>query len=104
LVHDLQKTGATLIFATTTPVPPNAVGRVAGSELEYNAAALAIMRQSGVAIDDLHSFAAARASVIQLPHNVHFTPAGSAELATLVAASIRSVLNGNAHAPSRSRP
>ena len=103
LVRNLRTTGATLIFATTTPVPPNSVGRVAVSEHDNNKAAIAIMHQSSVAIDDLHRFVAARVRDLQLPQNVHFTPEGSMELATHVAASIRAALpEKSLH--SRSRP
>ena len=50
------------------------------------------MRDAGVAIDDLHAYVQTRQTVIQLPHNVHFTPAGCVELANLVAFSIQAEL------------
>lgn len=92
LVQLLKPTGARLIFATTTPVPAGATGRIAGSELEYNRVALKIMREAGIEIDDLHAYATPRSATIQLPHNVHFTPAGSDELGAVVADKIRTVL------------
>ena len=92
LVHRLQRTGAKLIFATTTPIPAGTEGRVAGSEAPYNAAALRVMHEAGVAVDDLHACAQARQAVIQLPHNVHFTPAGYDELGACVTSSIQAAL------------
>jgi len=92
LVQRLQQTGAQLIFATTTPIPAGSAGRVEGSELLYNAAAGRVMRALKVAVDDLHAYALARQGTIQRPKNVHFTPAGSEELAGLVTQSILSKL------------
>ena len=48
--------------------------------------------QTGVAIDDLYTFALPNLADIQLPNNVHFTPKGSIELAKQVAASIEASL------------
>lgn len=93
LVKRLQRTGAKLIFATTTPVPAGANGRVESSERPFNDVARRVMEESKVAIDDLHVFALARQSEIQLPKDVHFTPAGSAALAKHVAATIRAALS-----------
>lgn len=92
LVARLKKSGARLVWCATTPVPKGAHGRVAGSEGDYNRAARKVMEENGVAVDDLHAFAAARLAEIQLPRNVHFTPSGSAQLAECVAASIRAAL------------
>jgi len=58
----------------------------------YNAAALRVMNESGIAIDDLYAFALPRLKEIQRPVNVHFTDAGSEALARQVAASIRKAL------------
>ena len=110
LVTRLKATGARLVFATTTPVPPATLGRVAGDERAYNAAALGVMRSMGVDVDDLggyveerqvqlpprpesqvpppHHRVEPRPGEIQLPFNVHFTPEGYQQLSALVAASI----------------
>jgi hypothetical protein len=53
LVARLQKTGAHLIFATTTPVPEGTLGRVAHDEIAYNEVARRVMKDMGVAVDDL---------------------------------------------------
>lgn len=92
IVARLKETGARLIFATTTPVPPGSLGRVENDELRYNAAARGVMRELGVAVDDLHAVAKPRQNQLQLPHNVHFTPEGYAVLAEAAAASVAAAL------------
>jgi acyl-CoA thioesterase-1 len=93
LVVRLKKTGAKLIFATTTPVPDGTGFRVKGDAEKYNRVAEQVMKKHGVAIDDLYSFALPRLTEIQRPHNVHFTEAGSKLLAEQVAASILKALD-----------
>jgi acyl-CoA thioesterase-1 len=93
IVSRLKKTGAKLIFATTTPVPPGSAGRVPGDEIHYNNIARRVMKRHGVAINDLYAFAQPRLSEIQLPANVHFKPEGSKQLADQVAASILQALS-----------
>ncbi len=92
IVARLKRTGAKLIFATTTPVPEGSGGRVAGDEVKYNTAALRVMKSEGVAIDDLHAFAAPKLAEIQRPANVHFNADGHKALAGQVAASIKTAL------------
>ncbi len=92
LTKRLAKTGARLVFATTTPVPPGEGKRVAGDAAKYNEAALRVMKRHGVAIDDLFATATARLAEIQRPRDVHFTPDGSKALAEKVAASILEAL------------
>lgn len=91
IVGRLQRTGARLVFANTTPVPGGTVGRVAGSERAYNAAAEQVMRETGVTCDDLHAFVTSRPH-LQRPNNVHFTPEGCEALADQVAATITAII------------
>jgi lysophospholipase L1-like esterase len=93
-VTRLKSTGAKLIWATTTPVPDGPVSppRKPEDVAAYNAAALRVMKGNGIAVDDLYAFALPRLKEIQMPVNVHFTPAGSDALAKQVAASIRKAL------------
>ena len=88
LTRRLKKTGATLIFATTTPVPEGSLGRIQADAKRYNQAALKVMKKHRVRINDLYAFALPRLDSIQQPHNVHFTDEGSRLLAGQVAASI----------------
>ena len=94
IVRRLQKTGARLIFATTTPYPDKPAGpiREARQAEIYNAAALKIMRKHGVMVNDLYSFALPRLKDLQKPNNVHFTPRGSEALAQQVARHILNAL------------
>lgn len=92
LVARLQKTGAKLIWRSTTPVPKGAQGRVVGDSARYNAVAKTIMDEHGIAIDDQYSFALKNLKKIQRPANVHFTPEGSKELAKQAVAAIQTAL------------
>jgi acyl-CoA thioesterase-1 len=92
LVRRLKKTRAKLIFATTTPVPEGAMGRVPGDSKRYNAAALAVMKKRKIPVNDLYAFALARLDSIQRPRDVHFTKEGSRLLAEEVARHVREAL------------
>jgi hypothetical protein len=92
LVARMKKTGAKLIFATTTPVPAGADARIKGDEEKYNTIAAGVMMKHGVAIDDLYAFSLPKLAEIQLPANVHFKPEGSKALGKEVAAEILKAL------------
>jgi hypothetical protein len=94
LVARLKKTGAKLIWVSTTPVPEGQVNplRKPGDEVKYNAVAKKVMEENGVAVNDLHAFAASRLKEIQRPANVHFTQAGSEVLGKEVASVIERAL------------
>lgn len=94
IVGKLRKSGAKLIFATTTPVPPGGVRphRDVEDPARYNEVARKVMKENGVAIDDLYAFAKARLEKIQQPVNVHFTKKGSQALAREVVKHIRRAL------------
>lgn len=95
IVAKLKATGAKLVFATTTPVPDGAmkVYRTNADAIRYNEAALRVMKDNSVAVNDLYGFAMKRLSQIQIqPANVHFTPKGSEALAGEVVNAIRAAL------------
>jgi acyl-CoA thioesterase-1 len=92
LVERLKKTGARLIWCSTTPVPEGAAGRVPGDEARYNEVAARVMKENGVATDDLYAFAKPRLKDIQQPRNVHFSAEGSQQLAQVVAETIEKAL------------
>jgi acyl-CoA thioesterase-1 len=87
----LRKTEAKLIWATTTPVPEGRVSppRTPADVPLYNAIALKVMKESGIAVNDLYTPALAHAAEWQLPVNVHYKPEGYEALATQVAAAIK---------------
>jgi acyl-CoA thioesterase-1 len=94
IVEKLKDTGATLIFATTTPYPDKVGGtlRDPGMPAKYNKAAVKIMNRNGIMIDDLYTFMLPRMSELQLPENVHFTPDGYQALARKVAERINEII------------
>ncbi len=93
LVLRLKKTGAKLIWASTTKVPDGEAGRFAGDELKYNRIAAKIMRKHGIAINDLHALTDKfNPDLFKLPGDVHYKKQGSQKLAEQVAASIRNTL------------
>ena len=92
LVKRMKKTGATLIFATITPVPEGAAGRVPADAPRYNEAALKVMKENKVEVNDLYGFCLPQLDKLQLPANVHFKPEGSAKLAKVVGDKIKKAL------------
>lgn len=93
IVQQLEQSGATLIFATTTPVPEGELGRKTGDDHRYNQAALEVMKKHHIAIDDLHAVMAGKMEKYgKNPGDVHYTPEGYERLAQQVARSIESAL------------
>ena len=96
IVARLKETDAKLVFATTTPVVPDTLDPLREPEAPgiYNAAAVKVMKQNGVRINDLYAFAEPHLLEWQLPKNVHFKPKGSNALAKRVAKVISDELDG----------
>jgi lysophospholipase L1-like esterase len=87
LVAELKKTGAKLIFATTTPVPDDSAGRMPADAPKYNDVARKVMTESGVEIDDLYGLVQAHPTIIQ-HGNVHYAKEGYQVLAEQVAQKV----------------
>jgi acyl-CoA thioesterase-1 len=103
LVKRMKKTGATLIWATSTPTPPKPEKAmlkrwqkevVIPQELEtqYREAALRVMKKHGVQINDLHACILPHVKELQPEGDVHFKPGGNVLLGKQVAESIRACL------------
>jgi lysophospholipase L1-like esterase len=93
IVDRLSATGAKLIWATTTPIPDTDDGKqTAVSIVERNQVAEAIMKENGIAIDDLFSTITPHLSELQNPNDVHFNAKGYDFLGAEVAASIEDIL------------
>jgi acyl-CoA thioesterase-1 len=93
IVGKLEKTGAKLIWASTTPVPPDSPATSDELAVRYNAAARKLMEEHGIPTDDL--YAAVKSNHPQYwlaPRNVHFNDLGSATLGRRVAAEVMSIL------------
>ncbi|MDZ4817731.1 MAG: SGNH/GDSL hydrolase family protein [Planctomycetota bacterium] len=94
LVTRLKKSGATLVWCSTTPVPDTDLNppRLASDVVKYNAIAKKIMDANGIQINDLYAFALPKLGEIQKSKNVHFTDAGSKVLAQPVAEAIEKAI------------
>lgn len=93
IVEQLKATNASLIWCQTTPVPEGSQGRVPGDEVRYNEAAAKVMAKAGgVAIHELYDYSVKHVAEGQRPANVHYTEAGSKQLAASVAESISQAL------------
>ncbi len=93
LVATLQATGATLIWASTTPIPDSAKGiwKPGDSEI-YNQIAAKVMKENNVITDDLWTFTKPKLAGIQKEGDVHFLPEGSSLLGSEVARVIEEAL------------
>lgn len=88
LADRLKAASAHVVFATTTPNPTYLVRY--GDHAAYNAVAVPLMKQNGVAIDDLYAEILPRFA--EYSHGVHYTPRGYTILASRVAKSIAAQL------------
>jgi len=93
LVERMRKTGAKLIWASTTPIPDDpAKKQTAASIVERNQAAAGIMRKRGIAIDDLFTLVTPHVATLQNPNDVHFNAKGYAFLGKRVAEAAEAAL------------
>lgn len=94
LAERLKQTGAKLIWCSTTPVPNGKVSpiRIDNDVVRYNKAAIEIMQEHNIAVNDLYVFALQQLNQIQQPANVHFTDEGSIILGKEVARHIKDAL------------
>ena len=94
IVATLKATGAKVIWATTTPVPKGDLNPPRKFEdiPVYNQVAEKVMKENGIAIDDLNAAITPQIEKLQNPKDVHFNAAGSEFLAKQVVASIEAQL------------
>jgi hypothetical protein len=96
IVARLRKTGAKLIWASTTPIPRDDVKKQSPESIvERNAVAARVMRKHGIAVDDLFTLITPHLATAQNPHDVHFTAKGYQLLGGQVAESIQASLKTN---------
>ncbi len=95
LVARLQRTGAMLIWASTTPIPEGAKGNRKGDAVRYNQVAEAIMRKHGIRINDLYTYVLPVETKYQRPQNIHFTDEGYRFLGKKVADAINQSLKAS---------
>jgi acyl-CoA thioesterase-1 len=95
LIEMMKPTGAKLIFATTTPVPKDgklSPTRIFDSIPARNEVAIGVMKENGVAIDDLYAVILPVRDKVGRENDVHFGPEGYELLAKAVAASVEAQL------------
>ena len=92
LAQRLQKSGAKVIWAATTPVPEGAKGRIPGDEIAYNKIAAKVMAELKIPINDLHGYVRPQLATYQKPADVHYLPEGYAFLGSRVAEQIQANL------------
>lgn len=94
IVAALKKTGAKVVFATTTPVPEGKLTppRTFGDVAVYNGIARKVMEENGVAVNDLNAAITPTLKQHQNPNDVHFNAAGSESLGQTVAKAVLGAL------------
>jgi lysophospholipase L1-like esterase len=94
IVSKLKATGAKVIWASTTPIPPDTKDgpKATAAIVEKNEIAARVMKKNGVAIDDLFAFITPKVAKVQNPKDVHFNSEGYDLLGGKVAESIRAEL------------
>ena len=97
IVGKLKKTGAKLIFATTTPVTEGTTNplREPDAPVKYNEAALKIMEEHDIEVNDLFALVEPELEKTQLPKNVHFRAEGNELMAKQVAEVIDAALRAD---------
>jgi acyl-CoA thioesterase-1 len=93
LVERMKKTGAKLVWASTTPIPDVPEKKqTAASIVERNEAAAQIMQKHGVSIDDLFTAVTPHLAEMQNANDVHFNGAGYEFLGQQVGKAIETLL------------
>jgi len=93
LVQRMAKTGAKLVWASTTPIPDDAPKQqTAASVVERNQLASKMMEKYGVKIDDLFEAITPQLATLQNPNDVHFNAAGYDFLGQTVATALEAAL------------
>ncbi|MBK8090589.1 MAG: SGNH/GDSL hydrolase family protein [Verrucomicrobiaceae bacterium] len=93
LIERMRKTGAKLLWASTTPCPDTPDGKSKSAPIiERNTAAAEVMQKNQIAIDDLFTAITPHLSTLQNPNDVHFNTAGYDFLGQTVAQAIQTAL------------
>lgn len=94
LIERMKKTGAKLLWASTTPIPDDLPKKqTAASIVEKNAMAAELMRKHGIVTDDLFAAITPHLAEMQNPNDVHFNAKGYDLLGETVAKAIEAHLH-----------
>ncbi|HEY1169769.1 MAG TPA: SGNH/GDSL hydrolase family protein [Verrucomicrobiae bacterium] len=86
IITRLAKTGAKLVWASSTPIPDDAAKKqTAASIVERNEIAAKLAKKHGMVIDDLFTFITPQLPTLQNPNDVHFNAKGYEALGKQVA-------------------
>jgi lysophospholipase L1-like esterase len=89
VVRELRRTGAHIIYATTTPVAEDAAGRSNAEIDEYNRRARALMEELGVEVNDLNALVKTDLAGNLCPDKLHLSERGYRLCAGQTAALIK---------------
>lgn len=92
IIARLQKTGAKIMWASSTPLPAESKYGSDSAMVERNAIAAGIMKKHNIPVDDLYGHVKPRLAEFQNPNDVHFGGPGYDYLGQKVAQEILSVL------------
>jgi lysophospholipase L1-like esterase len=93
IVQRLEKTGAKLIWGSTSLVPKGESARVVGDDIRFNAVAAEIMKKHNIPINDIYKLTTDFDSqLFAAPGDVHFTNDGYKKIAKQVAEHIQCAL------------
>lgn len=97
IIQKLLATKAKLIFVTTTYVPVDEPGRIAGDEDAYNVVAKSVMLKYSITVTDITAYSKTihlNSLYGQGSNNVHYTTAGYELLAAKITAGLEAALVG----------
>jgi sialidase-1 len=105
IVRELEKTGATLLWCSTTPIPQERTDRTDllprfdRDVVRYNAVAKRIMDTKRIKMVDLYSWTRPKLDQIQIPADIHFTPQGYRAIAGHLSHKIWEALVARSRSP-----
>lgn len=92
IINELQRTGAKIIFATTTPIPPDGTGR-SNAEIDlYNETAVELMNLHGIEVNDLNRVVKQDLAGNICEDKLHLTEQGNIKCAEQVIEKIKKYL------------
>lgn len=92
IIQELKRTKARVIFATTTPVPDDAIGR-SNAEIDlYNAEAVELMKRNRIEINDLNALLREDKEQYICDDNLHLNESGYRLCAQKVSDKIKTYL------------
>lgn len=92
IINELKRTGAKIIFATTTPVPVDAAGRSNAEIDSYNDKAVELMEKNNIEVNDLNALIKEDMDSYICEDRLHLTELGYKKCAEKAAETIKKYL------------